>query len=388
MPLFTKSTLSNRKEVCHPERSVAKSKDLRLPLHRMLHISLLRCGIALALALILTGSSSFGQTSPKKTPLPPLTADTDPVRSPDPEPTHNPSENISKESSGYTLRSEVEEVSLNVTVLDGKGQIVQTLKKEDFKVLEDGVPQNLLSFQHADIPVSIGLVIDNSGSMYKKRPSVNQSALDLIAASNPKDEAFVVNFADDAFIDQEFTSNPKLLRDGLSHVESRGGTALYDAVVASADKLAADAKRPKQVIVIITDGEDNASTLDLEQAIHRVQQLSGPVIYSVGLLFGDEMSRSEVRKARRALELLSQETGGIAFFPKSLDQIDQIAAEVARDIRSQYTLAYHSSRPTSEPGFRKVTVVAQAKGDGKLNVRTRTGYFPSVKNAAKPTSAK
>ena len=133
----------------------------------------------------------------------------------------------------------------------------------------------------------------------------------------------------------------------MSHIDSRGGTALYDAVVASADKLVADAKRPKQVLILITDGEDNASSLNLEQTIHRVQQLSGPVIYSIGLLFGDEMSRAEVRHARRALEMLSGETGGMAFFPKSIDQVDQIAAEVARDIRSQYTLGYHSTKPTT-----------------------------------------
>src|SRR5437763_306658 len=138
------------------------------------------------------------------------------------------------------------------------------------------------------------------------------------AASNPQDEAFVVNFSDEAFIDQEFTSSVNKLRDGLSHIESRGGTALYDAVVASADKLATDAKRPKQVLVLITDGEDNASTLNLEQTIRRVQQLSGPVIYSVGLLFGDEMSHSEVRHARRALEMPSTESGGIAYLPKNL----------------------------------------------------------------------
>ena len=151
--------------------------------------------------------------------------------------------------------------------------------------------RRLISFQHTDLPVSIALVVDNSGSMSRKRPSVNKSALDLIQASNPQDEAFVVNFSDEAFIDQEFTSDVNKLRDGLGHIESRGGTALYDAVVASADKLVADAKRPKQVLVLITDGEDNASTLNLEQTIRRVQQLSGPVIYSIGLLFGDEMSR-------------------------------------------------------------------------------------------------
>jgi Ca-activated chloride channel homolog len=362
---------------------------------RVPYISTLRCGIA-ALAFLLAGTcvpalqSAQQPAKPAQAPpAPPLTTDRDPVRSPDPDlPPTGPTDTVSKEKGGFVVRQEVEEVSLNVTVLDNSGHIVQDLKREDFKIQEEGVAQTLLSFQHADIPVSIGLVIDNSGSMYKKRPAVNQSALDLIAASNSKDEAFVVNFADDAYIDQEFTSDISKLKDGLSHIESRGGTALYDAVVASADKLAADAKRPKQVIVIITDGEDNASTLNLEQAIHRVQQLSGPVIYTVGLLFGDEMTRGEVRHARRALEMLSQETGGIAFFPKSLDQVDQIAAEVARDIRSQYTLTYHSTKPSSEPGFRKITVLAQAKGEGKLNVRTRTGYFPSVKTPAKSNTPK
>ena len=137
----------------------------------------------------------------------------------------------------------------------------QDLKKDDFEVFEDGVKQNIISFQHTDLPVSIGLVVDNSGSMSRKRPSVNKSALDLIQASNPQDEAFVVNFSDEAFIDQDFTSDVNKLRDGLSHIDSRGGTALYDAVVASADKLVADAKRPKQVLILITDGEDNASSL-------------------------------------------------------------------------------------------------------------------------------
>ncbi|HTJ30745.1 MAG TPA: VWA domain-containing protein [Acidobacteriaceae bacterium] len=314
----------------------------------------------------------------------PLTVDRDPVRSPDPdEPKGAKTDTVVKEQGGYVLHSNVEEVSLNATVLDKDGRLVQNLKKENFKVQEDGVAQTLLSFQHADVPVSIGMVIDNSGSMYKKRPAVNKASLDLVAASNPKDEAFVVNFADDAYIDQDFTSDLNKLRDGLSHIESRGGTALYDAVVASADKLAADAQRPKQVIVIITDGEDNASSVGLVQAIRRVQQLSGPVIYSIGLLFGDEMSRSEVRSARRALEDLSSETGGIAFFPKSLDQIDEIAAEVARDIRSQYTLTYHSTKPMTEQGFRHITVMAQNKGAGKLTVRTRTGYYPTIKGEEK-----
>jgi len=350
------------------------------------------CNSAL-LAIFLAGASlSLAAQNASKPAAPPqapsLTVDRDPVRSPEgnaPSPSH---EGIQKESGGFVLHTDVEEVVLNATVLDDHSHLVQTLTKDDFQVFEDGAKQSIISFQHSDLPVSIAFVVDNSGSMSRKRPAVNKSALDLIAASNPQDEAFVVNFSDEAFIDQEFTSSVNKLRDGLSHIESRGGTALYDAVVASADKLAMDAKRPKQVLVLITDGEDNASTLNLEQTIRRVQQLSGPVIYSIGLLFGDEMSRSEVRHARRAMEMLSTETGGIAFFPKSLEQVDQIAAEVARDIRSQYTIVYHSTKPSTEPGFRRVQVTADAKGGGKLNVRTRTGYFPVVRKAAKkPASA-
>src|ERR1035437_1155812 len=251
------------------------------------------------LAVLLAGAAlslpaQQSSTLPAPAQAPSLTVDRDPVRSPDGEPPAPPP--LRKQREGYVLHTDVEEVALNCTVLDGN-RLVPDLKKENFEVLEDGAKQTLISFQPTDLPVSIALVVDNSGSMSRKRPSVNKSALDLIQASNPQDEAFVVNFSDEAFIDQEFTSDVNKLRDGLGHIESRGGTALYDAVVASADKLVADAKRPKQVLILITDGEDNASTLNLEQTIRRVQQLSGPVIYSIGLLFGDEMSHAEVRHA-------------------------------------------------------------------------------------------
>ncbi len=347
---------------------------------------MLHCNSAIV-ALLLTAAALPlpAQKAPNQpAQAPPLTVDRDPVRSPDGG-TNFPAGEVRKESGGYVLRQDVEEVVLNATVLDNSGRLVQNLQKDNFTIFEDGVKQTVISFQHTDLPVSIALVVDNSGSMSKKRPAVNKSTLDLIEASNPRDEAFVVNFSDEAFIDQEFTSDENKLRDGLAHIESRGGTALYDAVVASADKLAADAKRPKQVLVLITDGEDNASTLNLEQTIRRVQQLSGPVIYSIGLLFGDEMSRSEVRHARRAMEMLSTETGGIAYFPKSLEQVDEIAAEVARDIRSQYTLGYHSTKPTTDTSFRRVQVTAEDKG-AKLNVRTRTGYFPGPRGAKKAKS--
>ncbi len=279
------------------------------------------------------------------------------MRSPDGEaPPHAaaaPSEPMHKQGEGYVLHTDVEEVVLSATVIDGNNRLVPRLEEGKFSSGRGRASSRRSSaFNTTMCRYRLRWWWTTQGRCRGSRPSVNKSTLDLIEASNPQDEAFVVNFSDEAFIDQEFTSDINKLRDGLSHIESRGGTALYDAVVASADKLAADAKRPKQVLILITDGEDNASSLSLEQTIRRVQQLSGPVIYSIGLLFGDEMSRSEARHAHRALEMLSTETGGMAFFPRSTDEIDQIAAEVARDIRNQYTLGYHSTsrRPSRDSG--------------------------------------
>jgi Ca-activated chloride channel family protein len=289
---------------------------------------------------------------------------------------------IGKKGGAYTLRRDVQEVVLNATVLDDQGRLVNDLAQDDFRVFEDGVPQTIADFQHADVPVSIGILVDNSGSMRPKRDAVTAAALDLIRASNPQDETFIVNFSDEAFIDQGFTNNLNKLRDALDHGDARGGTALYDATVASADELAKNGKRAKQVLLIITDGEDNASGLTLEQTIRRVQDLQGPIVYCVGLLFGDDGGGHEARSAKRALQLLSQETGGIAYFPRSLNDVDPIVAEVAQDIRSQYTIGYHSPKPAAEGGYRVVKVLAHAAGSKKnLNVRTRSGYYPRASRA-------
>ena len=314
---------------------------------------------------------------------PSLDVDRDPILSPDakdnlPVSPNQPTPGVAlhRKNGVYTLRRNVDEVVLNCTVVDSKGQVVNGLTKNDFKVWEDNVPQKIIAFQHSDLPVSMGILIDNSGSMRDKRSAVNEAALDLVRASNPDDEAFVVNFSDEAYLDQDFTSSIAQLRQGLSHISARGGTALYDAVVASADHLAKHAHHPKQVLLIVTDGEDNASSLDLEQTIRRVQDLQGPEIYSIGLLFGNDAGRAESRRARKALELLSDETGGIAFFPHSLADVDQIAAEVARDIRNQYTIGYHSTKPPRLGGYRVVKVEARGPHHQKLFVRTKPGYYP------------
>jgi Ca-activated chloride channel homolog len=318
---------------------------------------------------------------------PSLTVDRDPVLTPDIEVKApvNPETaaaapnagGIQKGKSGvYTLREDVNEVVLNCTVVDDKGKLVKDLKSADFQVWEDGTRQKIDSFQFQDLPVSMGILVDSSGSMRDKRSAVDAAALELVKASNPNDEAFIVNFSNQAYLDQDFTSNVSYLQQGLQHFDPQNMTALYDAVVASADELSKHAQHPKEVLIIVTDGADNASRLTLERAIHRVQYMGGPVVYSVGLLFGDD--KDEAQRARADLEALSADTGGIAYFPQSLEAVDEIAAEIARDIRHQYTIGYHPTRPVTMGGFRVVRVEAEAAGHGTLIVRTSKGYYPKA----------
>jgi Ca-activated chloride channel homolog len=359
---------------------------------------------SIALALILHGCSGWSFLRGQQTPAlqaqpampvtvqdpthpevqPRLDIDHDPIPSPDPEEsatvtattpsTATTTSGVQKNQNGlYVLHEDVDEVLLNCTVIDDKGNPVQDLTAKGFRVWEDGVPQTVKSVHHLDLPVSMGILVDNSGSMRDKRPAVNAAAFNLLKDSNPQDEAFVVNFSERAFLDQGFTSDMVSLDRGLSRFDSKGMTALYDAVAASADELSKHAKHRKQALLIITDGADNASRLDLEQAIRRVQALAGPVVYSIGLLF--DADEPEATRARNALETLSRETGGIAYFPRSLQEVDQIAADVASDIRHQYTVDYHSTKPMSLGGYRLVHVEASSPDHHKLIVRTKRGYY-------------
>jgi Ca-activated chloride channel family protein len=312
-----------------------------------------------------------------------LTQDSDPV--PSPETGNAPAAAvvipnqvgvITKEDGRFTLRADASEVRLSASVIDSTGRAVDGLPEDAFHVYEDGVLQKIVGFRHEDLPVSLGILIDSSGSMYDKRSAVDAASLNLVKLSNPKDEAFLVDFSSEAYIDQDFTSSISKLQQGLSYIKSSGGTALYDAVIASADYLSKNAKQSKQVLLIVTDGDDNASSATLESAIRRVQDLDGPAIYCIGLLFGDDVSHSEARHSREVLTELSEQTGGQAYFPKALKDVDSIAQEVAADIRTQYTIEYHSSKPPSQGGYRTIHVEAREKGFRNLQVRTRTGYFP------------
>jgi len=227
------------------------------------------------------------------------------------------------------------------------------------------------------VPLTVGLVVDNSGSMRDKREKVNAAALTFVQASNPQDETFVVNFNDEFFLDldKDFSSDLKELREALERVDSRGGTALYAALVGSMDHMK-KGHRDKKVLLIITDGEDNASGHTTLQAAVEEARKSGTIMYAVGLLSQED--KHAARNARKALLTLTQETGGMAYFPNSVEEVQAICTEIARDIRNQYVFAYYPSNQARDGTFRtvKIDIVNPPHGSaGRLSVRTRLGYY-------------
>jgi Ca-activated chloride channel family protein len=295
-----------------------------------------------------------------------------PVATPPPPPP--PGQQGGTPPSGGRIKVDVNLVVLHTTVNDDRGKFVDGLTQDNFRVYEDKVEQKLSIFKREDIPVSMGLVIDNSGSMRDKRPRVNEAALTLVQSSNPQDEAFVVNFNDDFYLDldKDFSSSIPELKEALERIDSRGSTALYDAIIGSLDHLKKGVKE-KKVLLIVTDGEDNTSRNSLEKTLREIQKTS-TVIYTIGLL-GQENKRS-AKNAKKALTEIAQASGGLAFFPENVDDVHAICEQVAHDIRHQYTLAYYPSNGAKDGTYRTVRVdVIPPRGRGKLVARTRNGYY-------------
>ena len=309
------------------------------------------------------------------------------AQTPQPASPHAPSPE--RKGSGYIIKAEVNEVVLHATVVDRRGRVVNDLNQNDFHIFEDGAPQTIKSFSHADVPVTMGIVIDDSGSMKDKRQAVNAAALIFAKTSNPQDQVFVVNFNDVYYLDTpgDFATGIEDLKSALDKIDSRGGTALRDAVIASLDHMKLG-NRDKKVLLVITDGDDNASRYSTAELMDRAQK-SNALIYTIGLLGSDENSNlfkirgGEAHRAAKALKELADATGGDAFFPKSLDEVETTCRQIARDIRNQYTLVYNPSNVKKDGSFRAIRVDAfQPRTKNKLVVRTRPGYF-----APKPTDA-
>jgi VWFA-related protein len=278
------------------------------------------------------------------------------------------------------FRADTRLVVLHASVVDNKGNLVTNLPREAFKVYENGVEQKLRVFRREDIPISLGLIVDNSGSMRNKRQKVEAAAIAMVKSSNRDDEVMVVNYNDEAYEDVPLTNDIRKMEEGLARIDARGGTAMYDAISMTVDRLKEKGKRDKKVILLITDGNDNASITKLEDLVRKLSSGdSQVVVHIIGIL--EEEDRREARKAKRAIEQIAMATGGLYYFPKDLAEVEKISQQVAEDIRSQYVLAYSPTIQELDGSFRQIKVTAS--GPNKPVVRTRSGYYAKPETGRK-----
>lgn len=272
----------------------------------------------------------------------------------------------------FRISVNVDLVVLHPTVRDGKGQFASDLHKEDFAVYEDGVRQSIHLFQHEDVPVTVGLVVDHSSSMRHKLAEVIAAARTFVHFSSPEDQVFVVNFNEKVTLGLRnaigFTDSSSELEQAIFRTPADGMTALYDAVVEGQQRLQAG-RWDKKVLIVISDGGDNASVHSLA-AVLKIAERSSALVYTIGIFDpDDEDSNPDV------LRRLARATGGDAFFPRQLDEVVAICERIAREIRHQYTLGYFSGNVPKPGVYRSIRVAARAVGNGKLTVRTRSGYI-------------
>jgi len=286
---------------------------------------------------------------------------------------------VRQQDKSFTVSVDVQLVQLPVSVVDKGGHPVAGLQRDHFQVFEDGVQQEISLFKHEDIPLSVGLVIDNSGSMRNKREGVNSAALTFVKESNPDDETFIVNFDDAAYLEQDFTSNIDDLVTVLSHLDTRGQTALYDAVYLSAEYLNSG-RKDKKALLLISDGEDNTTKYSLERVLGKLRE-SKATVYAIGLLDennvrGGWLSNSPANKAKTVLEKFSEMTGGRAYFPKSVDEVGGLCYQIAHDLRNHYTLGYTPTNKKQDGTWRKITVrLNPPKSVVRPVVRAKEGYY-------------
>lgn len=277
------------------------------------------------------------------------------------------------------IRIDTRLVVLHCAVVDKKGGLVTNLVQNQFKVYENKVEQPVKLFRREDVPVSMGLIIDNSGSMRDKRQRVEAAAIRLVKASNRQDEVFIVNFNDEAYLDQPFTNQITKLEEGVARIDSRGGTAMRDAVSMSLDYVKQEGRKDKKVLLVVTDGNDTASSgITLEKLVEKSQK-NGSLIYGIGIL--SEEQSGDRKKAMRAIDALTRASGGASYYPGAVAEVEAIADQVAHDIRNQYVIGYSPTNQNLDGSFRSIRVEAAG---GRYGVRTRTGYYASPDVAPKP----
>jgi VWFA-related protein len=276
----------------------------------------------------------------------------------------------------FRISMDVDWVVLQANVHDRGGHTVAKLRQGDFEVFEDGKLQEIRLFRQEDTPVTVGLIIDHSGSMRSKLEDVTAGARAFVRSSNSKDQMFVVNFNERVSlglpVGMPFSDNAGQLADAIWASPAIGTTALYDAVIEGLGRLQKGTS-DKKVLLVISDGGDNASKAGLDRVLKMAEQ-SNATIYTIGIFEADDPDKNP-----RVLNRLAKESGGEAFFPHQVSETVQLCERIARDIREQYTVGYVSSRNKDDDAYHKVRLAARSQDGGKLTVRTRAGYSAAVR---------
>jgi Ca-activated chloride channel family protein len=278
-----------------------------------------------------------------------------------------------------TLNVDVDLVELHVTVADVKGHPIGGLVQANFKVTENGVEQPIAVFKHEDIPVSLGLIVDNSRSIEPRKTRLDAAALSFVQKSNPDDEVFIVHFDFEARLAQDFTADQRKLEQTLAAAKPFGQTALYDSLLLGLDTMQ-KAQKQKKALLLITDGIDNASKSTLDQVLERLNR-ENVLVYVVGLL-----SQSGGLVTEDSLIKIGEVSGGRAYFPKTPDEARVMMEIIAKDLREQYTVAYRPTNPARDGSWRSVRVdITPPKGFPKvMDTNYRRGYFaPEGRNAVR-----
>lgn len=274
--------------------------------------------------------------------------------------------------SPFQITVDVDLVELQVSVRDHQGRLATDLDKPDFEVYEDGVRQTIRLFRNDDVPVTVGVVVDHSGSMRRKLADVIAAARTFIESSRTDDQMFVVNFNERVSPSQAvlipFTNRPDDLVRAISSMPTSGQTALYDAIAVARERLQSG-KWEKKALIVISDGGDNASSHSLAEILEAAER-SSAMVYTVGIFDQEDADRNP-----SVLRRLAFKTGGEALFPERLEDVVAACARIAHDLRHQYTLGYVSENKAKPGAFRSIRVTAHTSGRGKLSVRTRSGYI-------------
>src|SRR5262245_9600303 len=374
-------------------------RDIAMQHRRTIHVAIVALIIAILAVPVISRGTAQDPVQPPQPPQP-KTAPSQKTDEKDKEKERKGAQRQGAQAEGdslnqdETIKIDTDLVLLDVSVVDQNNTPIFDLKKDDFTVFEDRVKQNVQDVTRQEVPISFGMVIDTSGSMRSKLQTVTDASMELIRQMKKGDEAFIAQFKAEPELVQDFSTDRRELEDALGELFTSGGTALLDAIIATADYAqekanTKDGQRRRRALVVVSDGLEKNSAVKEKEVLDAIKE-DEVQIYLVGFIDEDEegksfFGKSPSKKAKELLQRLADDSGGRAFFPKDVNEMQGIAAQIAKDLRQQYVISYYPSNDKRDGTYRNVKVSIDSKGNRKMIARTRNGYYARNEKGQVPT---